>query len=377
MFSFSYKFKLFITSKNVVQSSVYLQIIINRKPKRYFFKIFANPHQWNEKKQRINGKTKSIIENNLLLDQYESKIQAIILNFKLQNSDITHEQFENLFFQIQNKTSFFDYANSFLKRNSAKYSKETIRTYKSQISKLKRFNSEIDIKDINLRFLESYLNHQLQNGYAKNTAYKSTAFIKIIINQAIKENLIKENPFKYFKIKYQDGTRPFLTKNEVEKIHIFFSNTENKKLKNVARYFLFSCYTGLRYSDVKELSKENIINNTIYIKVHKTNENLSIPLNKKAISYIPEENKSLYLFSVLSNQKTNEYLKIIASECDIKKVLSFHVARHTFATLAIGLDIPIEVISKILGHRDIKTTQIYSKIVEDVKRKHLNKFDNM
>ena len=374
MLSFAFKFVLLSTNKKGY-ATIYIQIISQRKIKRFTTDIKIQPKDWDKQKQRLKPRTFDFVNNNMILDKYEASIKKIIFDFQLNNKTLTIAIFENLFFKVPTQTNLIDYAKAFIIRHKERYSGETLRTYKTQINYLAAFDSNIEINNIDLNFIENYFNYQLQQGKQKNTAYKSTAFLKVMINQAIKENIIKENPFKYFKIRYAETKRPFLNIDEVKKIEAFYLINENEKLKKVCRYFLFSCYTGLRFSDIKALKNKQIVNNIIEVQMHKTKDFVSIPLSQKA-KHLISNNDSIFVFNVMSNQKTNEYLKEIAEILQINKKLSFHVARHTFATLGIGFDIPIEVISKILGHKDLKTTQIYSKILDDVKLKHLNKFDN-
>lgn len=373
MLSFSHKFIVRpINTKGLLPIS--LQVIIHRKRKIVALKMTCN--EWNEKKQRINGKTVQDVNNNILLDQIEQKIRKILFDVNLKKQDLSLENFIDLLFKKKTSSNFYIYTQDYLDRNKSLYASNTLRAYKAQVGKLKRFKDQFNIKDINLTFLEDYFMFLLKSGNNKNTAYKSMAFVKVIIKQALKEQVIKINPFDNFKIKSIEGNRPFLTKEEVSRIETFYHQTKNEKLKKVAQHFLFSCYTGLRYSDIKVLKKENIINDIIEIQMQKTSTPVRVPINKKAKALIID-NESLYIFKVMSNQKTNDYLKDIAKLCKIEKPLSFHVSRHTFATLAISLGIPIEVISKILGHSDIKTTQIYSKIADEVKIEQLNKFDDL
>ena len=372
----SFKFILLKERKNGTVP-IYLRITIGSKQKRYSLKMSCLPDQWSIKRERFTKKDKISFEKNLLLDKYVSLIKEISFNCQLENKEITFLGFERAFFNKEVlENDFVKFAEAYIDRNKNNYSKGTLNAYKGQLSKFKRFAKEIDITDIDVVFIEKYFNYLLKGGNMKNTAYKSTAFVKVILRQAIKEEIITKNPFDNFKIKKVSGNRAFLTKEELQKFEEFYHTTNSDKLKKVCRHFLFSCRTGLRYSDVKFIKKDNIVNDVIEIKMHKTKDFVRIPLSQKAKALIPK-NDSIYLFNTMSNQKTNQYLKEIAKELDIRKELTFHVARHTFATLAIGLEIPIEVISKVLGHRDIKTTQIYSKIIDEVKLKHLSKFDEL
>ncbi len=272
---------------------------------------------------------------------------------------------------------FFSFVDFFMNKYSHQYSKETKKTYRTQKSKLKKFRKNLKLNEINRQFIyeyEKYMTVELGNN--RNTILKTYAFLKSTLNKAINEGIISKehNPFNSIKIGRIEGKRDFLTKKEINKIEKLRAETNNEAIKNVCSYFLFSCYTGLRFADIKNLQSKHIVNNIIEIKQHKTKDFVRVPLNNKALSLLPTSYNG-YLFRVVSNQKTNENLKKIAKLTDISKTLTFHVARHTFATVGLSLGIPIEVISKLLGHKKISTTQIYAKVVDEIKINEIKKFD--
>ncbi len=158
---------------------------------------------------------------------------------------------------------------------------------------------------------------------------------------------------------------------------LYYKNELTSGKQNVLRYFLFSCYTGLRYQDIKELRFQDIIDDkTISIQMTKTKGFVKIPLIEKAKDLIPPTGfEKQTVFQVLSGQPTNRYLKDIMKEVGIKKQISFHCSRHTFATVSKSHGIPYDVISKILGHTDIKTTKIYTKYELDLLTKEMKKWD--
>lgn len=372
MKSFSHRFELLnVNTENI--GTINLRVIINRKSKRYNLKIKTPKLLWSKEKQRILSKQKKDIQYNLVLKQYETDLNQLDIDLKMNKDSVDFDIFESKLFAMDSKDTFCAYARAYMKHNDNKYGSGTQRAYKAQIKKLENFNPNLKIKELDVSFLDKYFNHLLSINN-KNTAYKAMAFVKVICRDAIKNGLLTRNPFDNFQIKSVEGKREFLTTEELNQIQHFYETTNDPTLKNVAKYFLFSCYTGLRYSDIKALQRNNIVNDIIEIKQIKTKSYISIPLNKKAQDLIEEKNQVL-LFKVHCNQVTNRYLKDISEACKINKRLSFHASRHTFAMIAIGLDIPIEVISKIMGHRDLKTTQIYSKILDSVKLKHLSKFD--
>jgi len=183
-----------------------------------------------------------------------------------------------------------------------------------------------------------------------------------------------KNPFGQFQLKFDKYDRQYLSERELKLIeHTIFTSD---RLERVKEFFIFSCYTGLSYIDVKQLTLDQIVrgidnNYWIYTKREKTNELVKVPILPEALLIIEKyraiakEINSELLFPLSSNQKTNSYLKEIAIQCGIHKNITFHVARHTFATtVLLSNGVPIETVSKLLGHSKLTTTQIYARVLE-------------
>jgi integrase len=195
--------------------------------------------------------------------------------------------------------------------------------------------------------------------------------LNIALNKAVRDEYLQSNPIalipKQERPKPPDSDREYLTIEEVNKL----VDTECV-YSTIKMAFLFACFTGLRFSDVKALKWEDIrIDNEgdKYIKIRqkKTDKFMNLPLCE-GLKFIPERDKSVKdnenIFPLTSNSYTNRLLKAWATAAGIKKDVTFHIARHTGATLLLSYNIPIEVVSKILGHSNIQTTQIYAKVVD-------------
>ena len=145
--------------------------------------------------------------------------------------------------------------------------------------------------------------------------------------------------------------------------------------KNVLRAFLFSCYTGLRFKDVSRLCVEHIVNGVIELQTSKTGSVVRIPVSKKALALI--EGKTSSLFKLYQNHKTNKILGQLMILAGLSKKVTFHISRHTFATLSLNMGISMEVVSELLGHTSIRVTQLYAKILDKTKVEMMKKWDEM
>lgn len=208
-----------------------------------------------------------------------------------------------------------------------------------------------------------------------------------MIRLAYDMDWIQRDPFTKFKLTYEKKEREFLTKEELNKIENLVTSIE--RLSAVKDLFLFSCYTGLSYIDIVNLSVKNIVNGNdgnkwIKTKRQKTGIHIKIPLLDQAEKLIakykahPRTENTKRLLPYMSNQKLNSYLKEIGDLCEIQKSITFHMARHTFATtITLSNDVPVETVSKLLGHTKISTTQIYARVVEKKISKDMNQLKDI
>lgn len=340
---------------------------------------------WSLRNQRVKILNKNYEKYNMILDAIDKKsVKLLVNNFLNEEYPLTLVQFKERLIasnHTSNEKSFTDYILEYLDENKVKFKAETWFGYKSQISKILKFKKRICFSDITEKFINEYRQYMLYTlGNNENTAGKSLRVLRTFVNISIRFGYIKSNPFQYISIKKVDGKRDFLSIEELNKLTDYY--LENNRLKPIDKdilgYFLFACYTGLRYSDLKTFSKDSLVNDSIHLRMHKTGYLVNIPLSTKAKMFIPDTpSNNNRVFRIYCNKVTNKVLKKTGVQLGLNKNLTCHVARHTFATVSISLGIPIEVVSKLLGHTSIRTTQVYAKIVDTVKIKEMQKWNNL
>lgn len=231
--------------------------------------------------------------------------------------------------------------------------------------------NRISFQDISVNWVEGFRNYLIKE---KELAINSvtTYFNKInaALNQAVKEKIISENPIRFIERPKKEETEiVFLTKDEVQII----INTDfwDNETKNA---FLLSCYTGLRVSDIKTLTWKNILENRIQLTQTKTKNVVYIPINENALNILNKQKHNDNLIFNLSsyNSSINRTFKKMIKLTGIKKDVHFHCGRHTFATLLVSSGVNIFTISKLMGHRDIKSTLVYAKVIDEEKEKAVN-----
>jgi site-specific recombinase XerD len=195
-----------------------------------------------------------------------------------------------------------------------------------------------------------------------------------MINVALKNEWMERDPFRAYKLKFTKYERGYLSSEEIQQLET--KEFKIERLQTVKDLFIFSCYTGLAYIDTVALTPANIVKGIdmeywLITNRLKTNTSVKVPLLPKALEIIDKYRNNLKcnnegsLLPKMSNQKLNGYLKEIGDLCGIGKNLTFHLARHTFATtVTLSNGVPIESVSKMLGHTKISTTQVYAKVIE-------------
>ena len=362
---------------------IYLRAFLKGKKIETATPVTIPLRDWSLRNQRVKSQNNYHERYNMILDAIDKKsIKLLVNNFLNEEYPLSLAQFKDRLLALNHysiEQSFTDYILGYLEENKTKFKIETWFGYKSQISKMLKFKKEILFSDINEKFINDYRQYMVNTlSNNENTASKSLRVLRTFVNISMRFGYLKTNPFQYTSIKKVDGKRDFLSIEELNKITDYYSKDDFAQSieKDILGYFLFACYTGLRYSDLKIFSMDSIIDNSIHLRMHKTGYLVNIPLSKKAKKFIPVTPfNNTCVFRIYCNKVTNRVLKKIGIELELNKKLTCHVARHTFATVSISLGIPIEVVSKLLGHTSIRTTQVYAKIVDTVKIKEMQKWD--
>lgn len=367
-------------------SPIFLRISINNKRAEISTGVSVEAKKWDSRKGIIKGSSSEVKELNKKLSILKGKALKIHNELMEREMPASTEQVKNRLLNgdIEAKTLLeaFAYHNSLLKSKiGIENTKATYGKYESLRKKVALFITEklkrkdIYLKELNHQFvveLEVYL--KTKQNLTHNPAIKYIQFLKKVIHLSIANGWILSNPFQSFKCTLQVKDRGYLAAEELKLIESKLF--EIRRLAIVRDLFVLACYTGLSYSDMKKLCCRHIENKedgSRWIVLHRTKTGVrsAIPLLPQALEvidryeppFIPDIDNPI--LPVLSNQKMNAYLKEIGDICKIEKKLTFHLARHTFATtITLTNGVPIESVSKMLGHTNLKTTQHYSKVVD-------------
>ncbi|UKT63971.1 site-specific integrase [Pedobacter mucosus] len=332
-----------------------MRITINGNPKEVSVGRACDPERWCSRSNREKGTKESTKLLNTYLDEIERQVEEAHTSMLKQRALINAESLKNKFLGIEiaeKKYMLLGLLNEHNRKMKEllghDFKENTLKGYKTTEKHLKNFilqqykTIDIDLLQLDYAFIADF------NFYLKTvcncvevSAAKYIKHLKKIVNHAIKNKWLKENPFIMYKVKVKAKEREFLTQHQLDEITNKRLTIE--RLSQVRDIFLFCCYTGLAYADVKSLKRADIVTGVdgkswIFTKREKNNNSCRIPLLKPALILMakyaehPKLEYENLVLPVLSNQKTNAYLKEIADICGITQNLTFHLARHTFAT---------------------------------------------
>jgi integrase/recombinase XerD len=316
---------------------------------------------WDVEAKKVRQSAPNAILINQCIQMKLQQMQSQLMKHEIMGGNLNRSNIRAAVKGINPSRDFIKFCTDTIKANYT--NSETIRTYESELTKLKQFQADVSFADIDYKFLQSYKNYMDQQlGNSDNTVWKTFKFLNTFINTAIKQGgIIEENPFKEFsRGKYVQSEREWL---ELEECDLIFQLLNRDDLpvivKRVALYMLLMCYSGLRFEDAMAFDPDlHMIDDQRLVK--RTSKGKGKIVNIKMwdrltiiIDLIKDNRISL------TNKKFNEWLQVVASLSGVTKHLTAHLGRHTFGGLLADADISIEQAKELLGHHDIRSTKIY------------------
>lgn len=367
------------------RESEYIHISAYLDGKRRYFTtgIKVMKMQWHKKHHVVNHENSS--ELNESLQNKVDELRKFEFDYKREAGEFTLQAFDGFVKKKAYPESFTGYFQYVI--DNDKLDKATKDSYTATLNRVKeyrRLNTFDDVTEERIMSFNDYL-RGLDEIKTQSTIHKHHKLIKAVINRAIRDKIFpaNKNPYLFFRVKREDKKkeRKFLNMEEINKIE---SLNLNNRLDRVRDLFIFCCYTGLSFIDLKTLSKSDLYQNNgdTYIVKHrgKTENEFIVLLIDKPLEILRKYNgwSDKYLLPALTNQKYNAYLKEIQDLAGIPKTLTTHVARHTFATtMLLDNQVDIETVQGALGHADLKTTKIYAELTFNKVAKGMSKLKNI
>ena len=369
------------------EAPVFMRLTINGERADASIKRFIEPHAWNSAKGKANEKSRGGKDLNLYLDAISANILRIQRDLELDKKEVSAQIILNRYLgkEQSDRHTLMEVFRAHNEKCRAlsgiSLAPGTVIRYETSLRLTEAFlrttykKEDCYLDEITHQFVEDYDFYlRAVRRCCHNTTTKYLLNFKKIIRIALAKGWMKKDPFAQVHFHFEPVEREFLEKQELKVL--LNKEITITRLAQVRDIFCFCCLTGLAFMDVQQLKPEHLvadIHGKIWIRKarQKTKNMCNIPLLDEAQKIIDRYRDHPYcqthgvLLPVCSNQKMNSYLKELADICGIRKNLSTHVARHTFATtITLGNGVPIETVSKMLGHTNVRTTQIYARITD-------------
>ena len=368
------------------EAPVFMRLTINGERADASIKRFIEPHAWNSEKGKANEKCRGGKDLNLYLDAISANILQIQRDFELDKKEVSAQIILNRYLgkDQSDRHTLMEVFHAHNKKCRAligiNFAPDTVLRYETCLRLTEEFmrntykKEDCYLDEVTKQFVEEFEFYlKTVRKCCHNTTTKYLANFKKIVRIALANGWMKKDPFAQIRFHLDEVEREFLEKQELKTM--LNKEITITRLAQVRDIFCFCCLTGLAFTDVQQLKPEHLvadIHGKIWIRKarQKTKDMCNIPLLDEAQKIIDRYKDHPYcqthgvLLPVCSNQKMNSYLKELADICGIRKNLSTHCARHTFATLTIEYGMPIDIIAKILGHTNTNMTRRYAKISE-------------
>lgn len=359
------------------------RITIDGTPKSFSTKLDINPNNWDLKHGRVLGKSAQALSTNLKLDNIRVRINKIYDDMLKDEGFATAQKVKLSFLGVgvmddailkvfKDQNEDFERMVGKGKRSQNTYNKyKTVYNHLSEFIRERYHREDMAFRELTSDFIREFdFFLRIDKECTHNTVWVYTMPVIALAELAIKKGLIRQNPFEDYEISMEETDRSYLLKGDVEKLMLLKSSKSKYEL--VKDLFIFSCFTGLSYVDIQKLKWSNIqsffdghqwiISRRKKSDVASNVRLLEIP--KRIIEKYRGITRNDYVFPVPSNATCNSHVKKLIEEAQIitEQKVTFHTARHTFATMFLTEGVPLESLSKMMGHKNISTTQIYAKI---------------
>lgn len=362
------------------EMSICAQCFVNKQ--RVVIKLASVEEKYfDEGKELVKAAHPSSIHLNKIISDARSRVWAVLSESNIRNIQLNSVNFRAMFTMTQSDSDFISFFESEMKKRVGEIAPNSYRLHKKTLNKLKQFKRSIPFSMLTPDLLSDFERELIQkhkNGL--NTIYSEMKNVRAYTYIAIRRGFEFHNPFLHYKLKRGGSRLTYLTVEELKKVLADYDECNySPSLRCSYLFFLVSCFTSLRISDVRRINKYWIKDNKlVYLpkKTQRFNRTIEIPLSVTALRIINDFIDFSANEHLKSDQRINDDLKLIAAYAGIKKEISSHVGRHTFATTFLELGGRIEVLQQLLGHKSINETMVYGHVTDKRKNEQMKNFDN-
>lgn len=359
--------------------TLYAVIWLNSRKVKFHTGVCVKTYEFNDEKKEVRSSRADHKDLNLILQSTLARINDIKVRYRLQHETLTPEILKKEFKNSAARVDFHLFLQEAIRERIGELSPNTIKQHYSMANKLKAFYPVLKFTQMDEEFMVKF-NRWLQNHKKNgtNTRFNNLKNLKSYINIAVRKRIVNFNPLNSgLPVKRADTIKEFLTENEVyDLVKLYDRQYLPESLQKVLRHFLFMCFTGLRISDLKALTMEQIVGDMLIYTAIKTknqkNSIIKVPICSTAKRLIRDEAPHRLqgrIFITFSEQMMRKKIKDIVKVIGIEKNISLHTARHTFATMFLRNSKNLAVLQRLLGHSKIEQTMIYAHLLtEDIER---------
>lgn len=366
------------------ESPIYLFVYLHGKRVKFNTGVSVEESYWDTEKLIVKNSHSKANDFNLIISTSRAKLNDIFVKYRLKDKELSTAIIKDEYTRPSTQFDFIEWLEREIDERRGEVTNSSIRSFRGHMLKLKSFKKQITFSELTEDFFVSFnrwMKTTLKN--QQNTRHNTLKTMRTFINIAKRKGIVEYNPLDRMPIKRVQTDRVFLIEEELESLlKKYREGSLPDNYQKVLRHFLFSCFTGLRISDLPRIQMEDIIGNTLILMPLKTkNTNartIRIPLPKPAIELIKDESPHRLqgpVFHCYSEQKMREYLKLVIKHVKIKKAVNFHGARHTFATIFLRNTKNLAALQRLLGHSNILQTMVYSHILTEDIESEMKVFD--
>ena len=365
---------------------VWISFYVKREKVNFSTKINCEQRDWNEKNCSIKASDVNASDKNLIIDKILSRINDVIVKYRLRNKDLTRSGFMRMYNRPDDFENFFKFCDDFRKKIAPYTELVTLNQHATALNKLKVYAPDLHFDDFSLEMLTTFYHKVLRKTNCENTAFKNMTHIRKYVNAAIKAGYMDENPFKGFAIKRTKANYTYLEEDELKRLLVLYRSGElEPKYHKTLQLFLYMCFGSQHIGDALPMKLEQFNEKTFsYYRKKLRNskpELVTVPISgslQELITSIVGYRKIGKIFEVMpADQTMNRFLKTICERDDvlIKKTVTHKTGRHTFATYYLDKTKDLNSLRDILGHSDIRETLIYAHVMESSKQRNIDCFD--
>ena len=364
---------------------IYVSFYTNREKVHFSTKVDCLKKDWNDKKMRISLSDKNAPDKNLILEKILSRINDVIVKYRLRNKVLTRAGFIKTYNRPDDFENFYAFCDDYKKQVSKRVELVTLNIHRTVLEKLKTYAPELHFDDITLDFVADFYSHlrkEIKNN--ENTAYKNMSVVRKYVKAACKAGYMDENPFDEFHILRTKANYTYLEESELKLLlKLYKAGDLDLKKYQTLQLFLFMCFGSQHIRDARQMKVEQFTNVSFtYYREKLRNrkpEPIVVPVSKSMRTILTDivgNRKKGFVFDNLpADQTMNRYLKEIAELAGVKKHITHKTGRHTFATFFLSKVPDLNTLREIMGHSDIRETLIYAHVLEQSKQRGIKCFD--